>query len=178
MRNIELKARVEYLEAARQVALSLPARHFATLRQTDTYFACSTGRLKLREIRHLAPPPEASSAELIWYDRPNASGPKPSQYHLVAIADPSALRVMLEAGLGVESVVRKQREVFLLENIRIHLDRVERLGTFLEFEAVMDADRDDLAEEARLDRLAEQFSLTLGDRLTGSYNDLMQTLDR
>ena len=43
----------------------------------------------------------------------------------------------LAAALGIRTVVRKQRTVYLHKNVRIHLDAVDGLGTFLEFEAVM-----------------------------------------
>ena len=54
------------------------------------------------------------------------------------IAEPALLKAALTAALGVRRVVDKRREIFLADNVRIHLDDVAGLGTFLEFEAVLD----------------------------------------
>ena len=42
------------------------------------------------------------------------------------------LTVRLAEALGVRSVVRKRREIYLYHNVRIHLDEVCDLGRFLE----------------------------------------------
>ena len=67
--NIELKACLVSLDAARQIASSLADTRLPDQHQIDTYFYCRDGRLKLREI-------VGQRAELIAYRRPNESGPK------------------------------------------------------------------------------------------------------
>ncbi len=59
------------------------------------------------------------------------------------------LRAALTAALGARGEVVKRRRLFLWQNVRIHLDEVERLGTFIELEAVAPTDSD-LANEHRL----------------------------
>ena len=48
--NIELKARLRNLPAARQIAQRLATNYLGVQQQTDTYFHCTQARLKLREI--------------------------------------------------------------------------------------------------------------------------------
>jgi adenylate cyclase class IV len=44
----------------------------------------------------------------------------------------------LSTALGVRGVVRKHRHVILIDNTRVHLDEVEGLGSFIEFEVVLE----------------------------------------
>jgi predicted adenylyl cyclase CyaB len=89
----------------------------------------------------------------------------------VSIAEPALLNTALTAALGVRRVVDKRREVFLADNVRIHLDDVVGLGAFLEFEAVLDERHDDAAGLAQVERLMEAFGITKADLLEGSYGD-------
>jgi adenylate cyclase class 2 len=166
LRNIELKVRLASLDAARTVAQAIATERLGRQHQVDTYFRCSRGRLKLREI-------DGSSAQLVWYARPDEPGPKPSDYLLVPVSDPETLKAALEAALGIECVVDKRREIYLWENVRIHLDEVSDLGTFLEFEAVVGPNVDDAAASGQLEYLTERFSLASENLLPGSYADLV-----
>lgn len=166
MRNIELKARLRDPNAARRVAQAVATGRLGTQHQIDTYFDSRRGRLKIRQINGL-------SAELVWYARPDEPGPKASDYVLAPISNPESLKAALSAALGVRCVVEKQREVFLYENVRIHLDDVKGLGRFLEFEAVLGPGVDDAAGQRQLDHLALEFSVDQGDLLAGSYADLL-----
>ena len=165
MRNIELKARLRDLDAARETAAAMATERLGVERQTDTYFFCGQGRLKLREI-------EGRPAQLISYSRPDERGPKPSDYLLVPVPDAAAMKSALSAALGVRCVVEKRREIYLWRNVRIHLDDVAGLGTFLEFEAVLGPDADDLLGHAQLEELSRCFGIAPGDLLTGSYGEL------
>ena len=48
-----------------------------------------------------------------------------SRYRIAAVADGDATRAALEAALGVVGVVVKRRRLFLWNDVRIHLDRVD-----------------------------------------------------
>jgi adenylate cyclase, class 2 len=164
-RNLELKARDPDPARSLQACLGLGAADHGTLHQRDTYFRSPHGRLKLRE--------EPDRATLIAYERPDLSGNKESRYRLVDVPDPDALREALATALGVTVVVSKSRRLFLHENVRIHLDRVERLGDFIEFEAVATDGEDPSAFAARLDPLREHFAIREEDLLAASYSDLL-----
>ncbi len=166
MRNIELKARLPDLAAARATAEKLATKRLGTQHQIDTYFDCRHGRLKLRQIDGLR-------AELIWYDRPDLKGPKTSNYRLVPVSNPVTLKNALAAALGVLQVVEKRREIFLFHNVRIHLDQVAGLGEFIEFEAVVGQEADEAVSHARLDELVTAFAIAPADKLARSYGEML-----
>lgn len=169
-RNIELKARLASIDEAREIAKSVATEHLGSRTQIDTYFCCGQGRLKLRESEGAETP---SAAQLVSYQRADVPDAKPSDYRLLDVAEPDALRQMLTESLGVECVVEKRRDVFMYQNVRIHLDEVTGLGTFLEFEAVLDGNMTDEQGQAQVAHLANTFRIADSDRLQGSYSDMV-----
>lgn len=167
-KNIEIKARIADLAAARSTAERVATSRLGILEQTDTYFKCQTGRLKLREI--LGQP-----SELIWYRRPDETGARKCEFGLIEVDDPEAVKLDLGKLLGLWKVVKKSREVFLYHNVRIHLDNVDCLGTFLEFEAIVDQENDEQAGARRLGFLCDQFGLSASDFIAGSYSDMLNS---
>jgi len=165
MRNIELKARLHDLPAARRVAETLATQRLGIQEQIDTYFRCANGRLKLRQI-------SGQTAQLVWYVRPSDPRPKASDYHLVPAPHPETLIAALRAAMGIVNVVCKRREIYLWHNVRIHLDDVEGLGQFLEFEAVLSAEVDENTGRGQLQELMAQFDIRPEDLLAGSYIDM------
>jgi len=165
-RNIELKARLASLDAARETARRLATSPPSVERQKDTYFVCRWGRLKLREREGLC-------AQLVGYSRANDASSKASDYQIVEISDVAALHAALSATLGVLVVVDKHREIFLVDNVRIHLDHVVGLGDFLEFEAVLGPDHSDDDGRSQLDALSREFGIDSTALVAGSYSDLL-----
>ena len=133
--------------------------------QIDTYFHVPHGRLKLREIVGLR-------SELIWYDRSNEAAARKSDYRLTPISHPNELKVSLAAALRIRGEVRKRRHVLLWHNVRIHLDEVESLGSFVEFEAVISGNEDEQTGHDRLRHLCEVLKISPADYLDNSYADL------
>jgi predicted adenylyl cyclase CyaB len=165
-RNLERKFRCRDLDAVRAALPTLPTRREGVQLQTDTYFHARAGRLKLREI-------DGEPAVLIWYNRGDAATAKLCNYHLVPVADAILLRTALTAALGVRGVVRKRREIHHYRNVRIHLDEVESLGTFVEFEAVLSAHDDEAAAHADLEMLRGALGLVDAEELAASNVDLL-----
>jgi predicted adenylyl cyclase CyaB len=79
----------------------------------------------------------------------------------------------LAAALGVRGVVRKRREIHHYHNVRIHLDDVEGLGTFVEFEAVLSPHNDEAAAHADLEMLRHALGLADAEELAVSNVDLL-----
>ena len=169
-RNVELKARYDDLRAGRDTAHQLGASFESRLQQRDTYYPVPEGRLKLREIEA---EPGGTSAELIWYARPDELSARTSHFNVVPLAAPAAIHETLAAALGVRVVVEKTRELFLLDNVRIHLDTVTGLGEFLEFEALLVDGRDEQDGFRQLDVLQRSFGIRADDVVGGSYADLL-----
>ena len=168
-RNIELKARCDDLQRAAEAALNLGATRAGELRQIDTYFHFPHGRLKLRET-------QGRGAELIAYQRPDHPAFRGSDYYVIPISEPAAMKAALAQKLGLRGTVSKRRELLLWHNVRIHLDDVADLGTFIEFEAVISppplvADEEAVSRQ-RLVRLAEALAIRDDDRIAVSYSDL------
>ena len=168
-RNLELKARCADLAAVRSIVQQLCGRDALLELQTDTYFQVPNGRLKLREIR-------GQPAVLIAYQRPNQSELRASDYHLVPVSEPALLKVALIGALALRGVVTKRREIYFWQNVRIHLDEVENLGTFVEFEAVLGPDDGDAVSRQRLDELVKALRLELSQFVAGSYSGLARVL--
>ncbi|HMJ35135.1 MAG TPA: cytidine deaminase [Baekduia sp.] len=147
LRNVELKARDPEPERTLHAALAAGAQDQGVLHQRDTYFAAREGRLKLREERAGDAAPHA---QLIAYARPDQATARTSAYHLVDVPDPAALTAALDASLGTVVVVDKTRRLLLRDNVRIHLDAVDGLGSWVELEAVAPPESDLAAEHAEV----------------------------
>ena len=81
----------------------------------------------------------------------------------------------IQAILGVHRVVEKQREIWLLDNVRIHLDRVAGLGSFVEIEAVFDGGpAAEAAEWLRVEALMRELGIAAADLIDGSYESLVE----
>jgi adenylate cyclase class IV/ribosomal protein S18 acetylase RimI-like enzyme len=165
-RNIEIKARLDDFDAmlarARELADSGPHE----LLQDDTFFHCPDGRLKLRAF-------SASEGELIFYRRADEAGPCESFYLITKTSEPQRLRAVLAAAWGEAGRVRKHRTLLLAGRTRIHLDRVEGLGEFLELEVVLSADEPAAQGQAEARRLLTLLGVA-DDALVGrAYVDLI-----
>ena len=167
-RNVELKALDP--DPARSLAAcrELGAEDRGVLRQRDTYFRARSGRLKLREE-------EPGGATLIQYDRPDEASARESRYRLTRVDDPGVLRASLDAALGTLVVVEKERHLLLWEGVRIHLDTVAGLGSFVELEGVAAPESDLSAEHEKVAHLRD--ALGIGEILSGSYSDRLLGAD-
>jgi adenylate cyclase, class 2 len=165
-RNLELKAVDPDPAATLAAALALGAEEQATLVQRDTYFHAVTGRLKLREA-----PPEP--AQLICYARPDRSDPSVSAYEIVPVFDPAALGSVLAQTLGVRVVVEKARRLLLWRGVRIHLDRVAALGSFVEIEAAATSPGGPAAQEPKVAELRRGLGIADDRLIAVGYADLL-----
>lgn len=168
-RNVEVKAWVEDLETlerrVRELARERGVGEPEVLFQRDTFFGIRDGRLKIRDLGD-------GTAELIFYRRPDAAGPKTSHYRKVETRDPEALRGLLAEALGVVGEVVKKRWVWVIDRTRIHLDRVERLGDFLELEVVLTDDETEADGAAVARELMTALGVSEEDLVEGAYLDL------
>jgi len=164
--NIEIKARVRDWDRTRRAAEALADRPLEIIDQYDTFFACATGRLKLREF-------SATRGELIAYEREDIAGTKASRYLISTTSQPAQLRQVLQRALGLAGVVRKRRYLYLHGPTRIHLDEVEGLGKFLELEVVMAPAQPAAEGEAIARELMRKLEIQPEDLLAGAYVDLL-----
>ena len=165
-RNVELKAKIEQIEALVPTITSLAETGPFELSQHDTFFNCSTGKLKLRAF-------SPSSGELIFYQRPQLNGPKLSLYHISPTKDPDSLRNTLALAYGILGTVQKLRTLYLLGNTRIHLDRVDGLGDFLELEVVLANNQSISSGESIALELMARIGILPGQLVSDSYLELL-----
>jgi adenylate cyclase class IV len=166
--NIELKTADADPAATERACRALGAVDGGILVQRDTYFDIARGRLKLREDL------ERHTAELIFYLRADEAGLRSSSYWRAPTADGDALRSLLEAAHGIAGTVCKRRRLFLHRNVRIHLDEVDGLGSFVELESVLaEAGRESAEEAAALAEVVGALGLAARAAIPGGYLELM-----
>lgn len=165
-RNVELKARDVDPAGSLSACASLGAEDHGVLTQRDTYFNAVSGRLKLREQ-------DGDRPHLIAYERTDLPGRRTSRYRIVEVDQADELKDALAAALGVRVVVVKERRLFLWESVRIHLDTVEKLGSFIEFEAVAPPESDLSRETEMVGLLRETFQIADSELVATSYSDLL-----
>jgi predicted adenylyl cyclase CyaB len=163
--NLEIKACIADLAVAESRAISIRSTFSGILRQTDTYFRVANGRLKLREV-------ENCPSQLIYYERIEEDSQRLSNYDIHFSDMPQSLKLVLEKAFGIRCTVAKIRTLYLYGTTRIHLDQVEDLGNFLEFEVPVQ-ESEKIAQNT-LNVLIEAFNLNPGDFLLHSYADLME----
>lgn len=167
--NIELKANCADLEVFEAKVKKLNHTFDGEDKQIDTFYHVPRGRLKLRES-------SLYGDFLIPYLRPDNSGPKRSDYSLLPVSDVPATKRVLEGMFGCQLVVKKIRKIYLHENVRIHIDLVEKLGSFVEFEAVVDNESDVEKNHEKVDDLIKYFGIAQKDFVSIAYADLLQKL--
>uniref|UniRef100_A0A3B4UP18 Si:ch211-156b7.4 n=1 Tax=Seriola dumerili TaxID=41447 RepID=A0A3B4UP18_SERDU len=164
--NVEIKAKVSDMTQFAEKASKLSQSEGTIIRQHDTFFNCSQGRLKLRDFMN-------GSGQLIFYERPDTDGPKLSRYSISPTNDPQSLRNVLSDALGVKGEVRKERRLFLIGQTRVHLDTVEGLGHYMELEVVMRPEQTVEEGQRVAEDLMQQLGVSQQSLVTGAYMDLL-----
>ena len=126
--NVEIKAKCNNQDIIREILKSKQADFKGVDHQIDTYFKTNSGRLKLREGN--------IENSLIFYERENKEGPKQSNVILFRTIKDSSLKEILIKLFEILTVVDKRREIYFIDNVKFHIDSVNRLGKFVEIEAI------------------------------------------
>lgn len=172
MQNFEYKAELRDPGLARMICKKIRADLTVRLRQTDTYYNIARGRLKKREaiaIDRAVGSPEP--VEYIFYERPTRVSPKISEFQLYSHAE--VIERYGQAPLPVWLVVEKTRELYIWNNVRIHIDEVIGLGWYFEFEILVNGDEPEGQVERIASELRATFAPALGEPIAGSYSDLI-----
>lgn len=167
-RNIEIKARVSRLHAIADQVATLADSGPVEIAQDDSFFPCERGRLKLRAFSE-------SEGELIFYRRDDRSGPKESFYLRSHTTEPAVLRETLALAYGLAGRVVKARTLYLVGRTRVHLDRVQGLGDFVELEVVLE-DHEPLEDGVReAHALMARLGIDASQLVDVAYVDLINT---
>jgi adenylate cyclase class 2 len=165
--NIEIKAKCFHPQKVEAFLVSANANFKGTDNQKDTYFNAPIGRLKLRQGN--------IENNLIFYKRNDQKGPKQSDFHLMRLPDAPAMENLLTEALGIKVIVEKKRKIFSLDNIKIHLDEVPKLGSFVEIEASNVTNPLLTVEELykQCAELMKHFEIKDEDLIENSYSDML-----
>lgn len=166
MRNLEAKFRLVDQSVGYESALAIGFEPRGILIQHDTFFVAANGKLKLRE--------QAGEAWLVHYRRNEHRELQLSDYTIIPVDDPVAMRTMLADALGILAEVRKHRTLMVRRNVRLHLDCVEGLGDFGEIEAVIADDDTPQAFREEVALILSAFAVATTDLIERSYFELMQ----
>jgi len=163
--DVEIKARCENQKFIRDILKSKGARFAGIDNQTDIYFKSNTGRLKLRKGN--------IEQSLVYYERENIKGIKPSEFILYKTQDVPALEKILRKSLSVLIEVHKTREMYFIENIKFNIDRVQKLGNFIEIEAMTEKEEEINQLKKIVFDYMKLFKITDNDLQSLSYSDLL-----
>lgn len=164
--NIEIKAKCQNLDRIRRVLKDQQIQAKGIDHQIDTYFNVSAGRLKLRQGN--------IENQLIFYQRNNQAGPKRSDVSIALVEPNSPLKEVLTKALGILIEVDKQREIYFVDNVKILLDTVVGLGTFVEIEAIDDNGSHTVEQlQTQCDEYMQLFKINSTDLVSVSYSDLL-----
>lgn len=164
MQNVEFKAELMDLPLARTICRALGATMIATMQQKDSYYKLPHGRLKKREM-------PGEPTEYIFYQRPDKMQPKVSQFTIYSQNE--AMTKFGATELPVWLVVKKVRELWMLGNVRIHLDVVDGLGSFLEFEALVTPQQNVATCQEIVADLRQKLQPAMGEPVSVGYSDMV-----
>jgi len=166
--NIEIKARVHDPAGLKTKVEAISDTAGERIPQEDIFFHAPQGRLKLRILAE-------DLGQLIYYERPDSAGPKQSDYFISHTGEPRTLQDVLGRTYGVRGVVRKERWLYWIGNTRIHLDQVEGLGSFLEFEVVLSGGQSIDEGQAIAAGLMDRLGVAEVDLIDAAYIDLLES---
>jgi predicted adenylyl cyclase CyaB len=164
--NIEIKAILKNRVVVEAVAAQLSDTGPELIPQEDVFFRSDGARLKLRILG-----PERG--EIIRYERDDLADIRRSRYRIARTSDPQNLLDILTKTLGRIGVVKKVRTLYLIGQTRVHLDRVEGLGDFLELEVVLRPEQDESEGKSIAEALLKRFGIEKKHFIAEPYIDLL-----
>lgn len=170
--NIEIKARLPDVKAFDHIHTLMKLRNKTEgdkLMQTDTFYYTTQGRLKLREQTGAK-----SFSELIFYERPDTTGPKHCKFTTTPVLDPNSMKEILKKTLKCKGVVVKERLLFMIDKTRVHIDIVQGLGYFAELEVCMSPGQTREEGVAIADGLMLELKIDPHWLQSGAYIDLLE----
>lgn len=160
--SVEIKARCPDPVRVHDILRSHGAVFKGLDHQIDTYFRIPSGRLKLRQGN--------IENALIYYERADQKSSKRCDSFLYPCVNGASLKKLLAEALGVLARVDKKRGIYFIRNTKFHIDRVKKLGNFVEIEAFGPA-----RDAQKLKRQCESYQELLGirakDLVADSYSD-------
>ncbi len=160
--NLELKIRVTSHQSLKKILEQIGAENKGMLNQKDVYYSIPNGLLKLRiENRY---------ESLILYNRNENDKNRWSDFEVLQFANAKGEKFFNNL-FDVEVIIKKKRELFYYDDTRIHLDKVNNLGKFLELETRVIKGKVDAKK--RFEKIISLLKLDESKQIRKSYKDLL-----
>jgi len=160
--NLELKIRVAAHQSLKKILEQIGAENKGILKQKDVYYSVPNGLLKLRI--------ENGNESLIFYNRNENDKNRWSDFEVLQFANNNGEKFFNNL-FDVEVIVKKKRELFYYDDTRIHLDKVNNLGNFLELETLVFNGKVDAKK--RFEKIISLLTLDESKQIRKSYRDLL-----
>jgi len=173
MLNLEIKVRVENHA---EIAEILSAFFVEDLFQTDTYFKTKQGTLKLREQKSykLTKAYKSHKSYMMRYKRKNMTGGRYCKSVSYGVGDLMDFMDVFRDTLQGELVIFKRRSLYIIDNAKVHLDKVDDLGKFLEIVVTIKNETQDNAAPALLARILNLVNLVDVEGIDCGYKELIE----
>ncbi len=165
--NVEIKARISDIESLSVQVRAISDSRPEILNQEDTFFNSASGRLKLRRFSD-------SQGELIYYERSDSEDPTECRYLITSTSEPEIFIEILSRSNGILGIVRKTRTLYTIGQTRIHLDKVDELGEFIELEVVLHPDQSVADGICIANDLIKRLGIVKSDLVDSAYIDLLK----
>ncbi len=162
-RNLELKVPCNSINNIIKILKGINADYIGELIQKDVYYHIKNGLLKLRV--------ENGEQSLIKYTRDETGNDRWSDFQVIKFSDGNAEEFLKDI-FNIETVVEKNRLVYIYDNTRVHLDKVKELGEFLELETLVVNGLEDAKK--RFNDIIDKLELDLTSQIKNSYKILIE----
>ncbi len=164
-KDFTLKAKLKDFDATELLIKNMPSEFIGTDYQTDYYFETSKGKLKLRKgtIENL----------ITHYERVVEAGMERTVVYRYDINPREEQINDLANNYKKTGTTKKERKIYLVDNIKIHLDKLPNGDEFIEIETI-DVDNKFSSEELKTQCLKIKYLLGIKDEellSTGYFTD-------
>lgn len=165
--NLEFKVKIKSIDQFASKLEKIGAEFIAVLNQRDVYYKTKEKLLKLRI--------ENGSESLILYKRNETGKNRWSDFKIIRF-ESTGVENFLNNIFDKQAVVTKKRLLYKYDNTRIHLDKVRRLGSFLELETLVLNDKSEAVK--RFNKLILLLGLNRKEEIRKSYLNLITSVKR
>lgn len=138
---VEVKFRIPEEDWGRLLeVLEKLANFVRDVNQRDTFYEVAYGLLKLRRSSD-------KKHTLIWYRRADTPQIKSAESVKCLTRDPDELNSVLAMALPTIGKLEKNRSIYRLGRVEIHLDEIVGLGRYLELETILGSGEDEALGE-------------------------------
>lgn len=174
--NVEIKARVSDEDVGRILCVlgeKGAKEPTAVITQDDTFFRANTVGRHLK-LRNENPNGADGPGRLIYYEREATTLARPSAFTIVEVSSVYDTSKMLERSIGISGRVYKERRLFMLGRTRVHIDRINGLGMYVELEVQMDPGEPIEHGVAEADAIMQAFQIPNGNRESRTYMQILR----